>query len=83
MPTPWTIGAPTGVGGIGSNGSFHWNTNVLPAANCDRLRDVDAPLPALKSWKPPAYSSGGTFAKLRFVPAHDAATPGTMRTLES
>src|SRR5262249_44209170 len=33
VPTPVAIGAPTGVGGFGSNGSFHWNTIVLPLAN--------------------------------------------------
>ncbi len=70
VPTPETIGAPTGVGGTGSYGSFHWNTRVLPLVNA-MVCAISTSLPPAKSWKPPAYNAGSTVLKSRLVPAHE------------
>src|SRR5688572_11015225 len=80
--TPETMGAPTGAGGTGSYGSFHWNTMVLLLLNA-MVCAISTPPPSSKSWKPPAYNAGSTPVKFRFVPCHDDAAPGTRRGLAS
>ena len=60
VPAPEANGAPMGVGGFASNGSFHCRTTVLLlpglAVNWTFCAMSTAPF-AAKLWKPPAYKA--------------------------